>query len=300
MAQAPFRHDRATTRDDAGDPLGRHRDIGQSHPGVDREVIDALFSLLDQRVAEDLPGQVFGDAADLLQRLIDRYGTDRYRRIADDPFARVVDVAPCRQVHDRVRTPADRPHQLVDLGRDVGRDRGIADVRVDLDEEIAADRHRFGFGVVDVAGDYRPAACDLAADEFGRDEIGDLRTEILAVADMIGDHRPADILARGDIFHFRRNDSTPGIVHLADIRARLGTQGAADDVRKGPYSARPVGTELTVILRLQVARGVCLDIAAAHDPRAAQLRQASIDIDHRIRVGVGTRRVVDVERCFAA
>jgi hypothetical protein len=50
-------------RDDAGDALGRQRDEGQADARVDGEVIDALFGLLDQRVAEDVPGQVFGDAA---------------------------------------------------------------------------------------------------------------------------------------------------------------------------------------------------------------------------------------------
>src|SRR4029078_3977289 len=42
-----------------------------------------------------------------------------------------------------------------------------ADVGVDLDQEVAADRHRLGFGVVDVVGDNGAAASDLVADEFG-------------------------------------------------------------------------------------------------------------------------------------
>jgi hypothetical protein len=43
--------------------LAGQRDEGQAHAGVDGEVVHALFGLFDQGVAEDLPGQVLGDAA---------------------------------------------------------------------------------------------------------------------------------------------------------------------------------------------------------------------------------------------
>ena len=39
--------------------------------------IDALLGLLDQRVAEDFPREVFGLAIDLFERLVDRHGADR-------------------------------------------------------------------------------------------------------------------------------------------------------------------------------------------------------------------------------
>ena len=58
----------------------------------------------------------------------------------------------------------------------------VADIGVDLDQEIAADRHRLRFGVVDVVGDDRAAAGDLVADEFGGDVVGDAGAEVLAVA----------------------------------------------------------------------------------------------------------------------
>ena len=70
-------------------------DIGQSHPRMDGEIIDALLGLFDQRVAIDLPGQIFGNAIDLFQRLIERHGADRDGRIADDPIADIVDIAAC-------------------------------------------------------------------------------------------------------------------------------------------------------------------------------------------------------------
>ena len=141
--------------------FARQRDMRQAHAGMDGEIVDALLALLDQRVAIDLPGQLLGDAADLLQRLIDRHRADGHRRIADDPFADGVDVAAGGEVHHRVAAPADRPHHLLDfLGRARGDDR-VADIGVDLGEEVAADDHRLGFGMVDVGRDDGAAARDL-------------------------------------------------------------------------------------------------------------------------------------------
>jgi hypothetical protein len=60
MREAPLGHDRAAARDDAGHAPGGQRDVGEADAGVDGEVVDALLGLLDQRVAEDLPGEVFG------------------------------------------------------------------------------------------------------------------------------------------------------------------------------------------------------------------------------------------------
>ena len=39
------------------------RDVAQQHAGVDREVVDALLGLLDQRLDEDVDVQVLGLAA---------------------------------------------------------------------------------------------------------------------------------------------------------------------------------------------------------------------------------------------
>src|SRR5208283_3546385 len=183
VRQAPARHDRAAARDDAGDAPGGQRHVFQPHAGVDGEVVDALLGLLDQGVLEDLPVELVGVAVDLLQRLVDRHGADRHRRVAQDPAADVVDVAAGREVHHRVGAPTDRPDQLFDLLGGAGGDGGVADVGVDLHQKIAADDDRFEFGVVDVGGDDGAAAGDLAADELGGDEGGDLGAEAFAVGD---------------------------------------------------------------------------------------------------------------------
>ncbi len=112
MSQTPLGVDRSAARDNTGHPLRRHRHIRQTHAGVNGEIVDALLSLLDERVAENLPGQVFRLAADLFERLIDRHGADRHRGIANDPFASLVDVLAGGEVHHRVGAPADRPDHL--------------------------------------------------------------------------------------------------------------------------------------------------------------------------------------------
>ncbi len=166
MREAPLGQDRAAARDDAGDAIGRKRDVAQQHAGVNREIVHALLRLLDQRVAEELPRQLLGLAVDLLQRLIDRNGADRHRRVAQNPLARLVDVLARREIHDGVGAPVRRPRHLLDLFVDRRRDGRVADVRVDLDEEVAADDHRLALGMVDVRGKDRAAARDLVANEL--------------------------------------------------------------------------------------------------------------------------------------
>jgi len=58
MREAPARHDRAAARDNAGGALGGQRHIGETHAGMDREIIDALLGLLDQCIAKNFPGQL--------------------------------------------------------------------------------------------------------------------------------------------------------------------------------------------------------------------------------------------------
>ncbi len=68
MRKTPFRHDGTTATNDAGNTSGGHRYVLQPHTGMDGEIVHALFGLLDERVAEQFPGQVFGLAVDFFQR----------------------------------------------------------------------------------------------------------------------------------------------------------------------------------------------------------------------------------------
>ncbi|MPM54526.1 hypothetical protein SDC9_101304 [bioreactor metagenome] len=231
VGQAPLGHDGAAAGDDAGHAVGGHGDVAQQHAGVDGEVVHALLGLLDQRVAEDLPGQVLGFAVDLLQRLVDRHRADRHRAVADDPLARFVDVLAGGQVHHRVAAPADRPGHLLDFFLNGGTERRVADVGVDLGQEVAADDHRLAFRVVDVVRDDGAAARHFAAHEFRRNLCRDAGAKVLArmlagqkfghlLAGRAGGFQRFDIggaievLADRHVLHFRGDDAFARVVHL--------------------------------------------------------------------------------------
>src|SRR6185295_925536 len=166
MCQTPFRMDRSATGHDAGHAFGGHRHIGEAHARVDGEVVDSLFCLLDERVAKELPSQVFGLASDFFQRLIDGYGADGHRRVTDDPFAGLVNVLAGGEIHYGIGAPSNGPDHLFDFFFDGGGDRRVADVGIDLHQKIAADDHGLAFLVVDVGRDDRAATGDFIADKF--------------------------------------------------------------------------------------------------------------------------------------
>src|SRR5690606_786722 len=235
------------------------------HAGLDGEVVHALLRLFDQGVAKDLPVQVLGAAAYLLQRLVDRHRADRHRRVADDPLAREVDVPAGGQVHHRVRAPADRPHQLLDLLGHARGHRAVADVGVDLGQEVAADDHRLALRVFDVARQDRAPAGDLVAHELGRDNAGYGRTKGFAAVRRHGRAWrgfAALVLADRRELHLRGDDAPARIVHLGDV---------------GPGAGR-----------------------ALADPAGAQRWQAAGEVDRRAGVGVGAGRVVERERRVVA
>ncbi len=115
MRQTPLGHNRTTTRHNAGDALGSQRYVAQQNTGMNCEIVHALLGLLNQRVAENLPGQVLGDTADLFQRLVDRHSTYRHHGITDDPLTGFVNILARRQIHHGICTPARSPGQLLHL-----------------------------------------------------------------------------------------------------------------------------------------------------------------------------------------
>jgi len=130
-------------------------------------------------------------------------------------------------IHSRVSwmcLPADRPHQLLDFLGDARRHRGVADVGVDLGQEVAADDHRLAFRVVDVARDDRAAAGDLVADEFGGDDLLDVGAEALARVLLeqvrLVDRSEPLILADRDELHLRGDEAATRVVHLGDVGTR--------------------------------------------------------------------------------
>ena len=58
MRDAPAGHDRAAAGNDAGEAVHRQRNMAEAETRVDREVVNALLRLLDQRIAVNLPGEL--------------------------------------------------------------------------------------------------------------------------------------------------------------------------------------------------------------------------------------------------
>ena len=137
------------------------------------------------------------------------------------------------QVHHIVGAPADRPDQLVHFLAHARGHGAVADIGVDLGQEVAADDHRLGFGMVDVGGNDRPAARDFGAHEFRRDLVRDRRAEAVAIARQ---GAAPQVFARRDIFHFLGNNTLTRVMDLGDVAARLGAQqldAAAVELRHG-------------------------------------------------------------------
>ncbi len=225
---------------------------------MDGEVVHALLRLFDECVAVNFPGKVLGLAADLFERLINRHGADGHGRIAQNPLAGGVDVLAGGKVHDGVRAPFGGPAHFFDLFLDGRRDGAVADVGVDLHEEVAADDHRLGLGMVDVGRDDGAPRRHFGTDEFRRDfardalwetgknrwsggvmeccRTGMLFVQIVAgksgtgfqpvffVGTQTGGLCHAHVFADGDEFHFGRDDAGTGVGELGDDLGRLGTQ----------------------------------------------------------------------------
>ncbi len=207
-----------------------------------------------------------------------------------------MDVAAGGEVHDRVGAPADRPDQLLDLFGSARRHGRVADIGVDLDQEIAADRHRLQLGVVDVRGDDGAAARDLLADEFRRDEFRHVGAEALAIGmalpRALQHGGAAEILAMGDIDHLGGDDAGLGELvlsrHLAGLRLQDRALG-----RAGRHEL--LGGDVAVIGGGDSTAGDLLE-AACVEPGATRLDEAGIEIDLRVGLGEGAGGVVEAHR----
>src|SRR6218665_2968806 len=106
------------------------------------------------------------------------------------------------------------------------------------------------------------------------------------------------VFAQRHIFHLRRDDAAPGVVHLRDIGPGLGAQRRAlQGCGLGAQSgqARDVGALWAIVARQRSTACVMLHIATAGDPAPAHAGQAPAHIDHRLRIGVGAGTVVHTD-----
>src|SRR5205823_6702105 len=109
----------------------------------------------------------------------------------------------------------------------------VADIGVDLDQEIAPDNHRLAFRMIDVCRDNRATARNFVADELGRDLARDMRAErfadvllakIVSVVAVIVDRGAgiidpgysAAVFADRDELHFRSDNPLARVPKLGD------------------------------------------------------------------------------------
>ena len=183
-------------------------------------------------------------------------------------------------------------------------DGAVADVGVDLGQEVAADDHRLAFGVVDVVGEDGAAARDLVAHEFRGDEFLDAGAEgfagVLLQQQRIAHRVQALVLADGDVFHLRSDDALARVMHLADVGAgawprrgsvRLGKRTAS---RRALLSRPRPNSELSCDSSSVSPRSSIHFARSAGRPTDRSMR--------RIGIGVGTGGIVDGDRwiLFAA
>ncbi len=263
---------------------------------MNREIIDTLLSLFDEGIAENLPGEVFRLAVHFLEGLIDRHRADRDRCVANDPFTCFMNVFPSREVHHGISAPAYRPDHFLDFFFDGRGDRGVANVRVDLNEEVPANDHRLTFRMIHVRGNNRAATGHFVADELGRDDVGNAgapgltgvlsHAAALAVAlSAFTSHLTRLVFTDGDKFHLWSHDPFARVVDLGDVLAGLGTERLADMLK--PKAVQfGVGGALAAVVGRDV--GEFFHILPAYDPGAAERRESCSDVDRHRRVGIGT------------
>ena len=251
VSKAPPRHDGATAADDAGHAIACQRYIGQENTGVNGHIVHALFALLDDGIAEDLPGQILCYTIDLFQSLVDGHGANGNRGIAQDPLAGGVDIVTGGKVHYGVCAPLGGPAQFGYFFLDRGCDRRVANIGIDFGKEFTPNDHGLRLRVVDIIRDNGAAASHLSANEF----------------------RIA-VLTQCYEFHFAGDDSLAGVVHLGNAAPRQGLKRRA--LRALPLlGRRPAALCGTSIVgQLAAAAGVFFGISALANPLAAQGRKS--------------------------
>src|SRR5215472_5978222 len=83
------------------------------------------------------------------------------------------------KIHDGVGAPFGGPTHFFDFFLNAGGDSRVADVGIDLHQEVTADNHRLTLRVVDICGNDCSASCYFSAHELRGDLLGNICTEFL-------------------------------------------------------------------------------------------------------------------------
>ena len=183
----------------------------------------------------------------------------------------------CREVHQRVAAPIAAPYRLVDLLLDSRRERGVADVCVQLHAERLSDDHRFSLRVVDVGRDNSPSRRHFLTHEL-RSDVG-FDSQLLVVK----------VLAYSHILHLGGHHTGFCVSHLRDLlarqrHARVVAHGESDIVERG--IGEPLASVFGRDADLQSRVGALLN------PFLSQPWDALVDVHLHVGVGVDAACVV--------
>ena len=204
-----------------------------------------------------------------------------------------MDVAASGEVHHRVRAPARGPDQLFHLFFDGRGDGRVADVGVDLHQEVAADNHRLRFRVVDVGGDNRAPGGHFVTHKLRRDVLRQASAKafarMLVAQYFAADALAAHVFADGDELHLRRDDTLARVVQLSDAFARSGAFWR-QQAGKAQRVQAVVGQAFFGVRRTAYAQFFA--VVTRLNPRLTQLCQTLLHVDSNIRIAVRAGGVV--------
>ena len=281
VIETPLAHDTTATAHDTAETAISKMHVVATDAGMDGEVVNTLLALLDEGITEYLPVQILYLAVYLLQSLVDRHGSYWYRAVAYNPFTGFVDVVAGREVHQSIASPFARPYRLVHLFLDAGGSGRVADIGIDLHEEVASDDHRFALRVIDVGRKNGTSTGNLIAHIF-RSDVG-VDAQLLAV----------HVLADSHILHLWSDDARLGVCHLGDMLASLSTARQLD-VLEAEVVETVVGQTLLAIFAGNLLE--LFGIVAVENPLLSHARQSLLQIYLIVRVAVWTAGVVDIHR----
>ena len=115
MHRAPFGNDTSTTAHHPRKSSLREVHILKADTTMDREIIDTLLGLFDERIAEKSPCEILNLSTRFFKGLIHRNGTHGHRTVARNPFTRLRDIIARRKIHQCVAAPFAAPYSFLHL-----------------------------------------------------------------------------------------------------------------------------------------------------------------------------------------
>ncbi len=147
--------------------------------------------------------------------------------------------------------------------------------------------------MVDVAGNDRAAAGDLAANELRRHKSRHRRAKAFAIGQRgfgaLQLDLAAEIFAGGDVDHLLGDDPGAGEFKLRD---HVIADAAQRLVMRGEGFRGMRGADIAVVFRLDVAAFIFFDAAALLDPGDARAGKTGVDVDGHCGIGIGAGGVI--------